>query len=435
MSQTISNSSAATSTSVDQMISAICQNALEASRVLTAVSTEDKNCFLADLAVRLVNSAAAIEAANRKDLEAGEANGLSAPMLERLRMTPKRIEQMAEGVRQVAALPDPVGAVLDQKSLPNGLSMRKVRVPIGVIGIIYESRPNVTIDCAVLCLKSGNATILRGGKEAYHTNSVLGQLIQESLRETGLPENAVQVIPTTDRSALVSLLKQDSSVHCIIPRGGESLIRFVTENSRIPVIKHYLGVCSVYVDAEADAEMAREVVINAKCQRPSVCNAIENLVLHRDVLQRSWPEIARSLQQQGVELRCDAESGAVLSASGIPWKPATEEDYKTEYLDLILSVKTVADTRQAIDFINRYDSAHSEAIVTSNPETAATFLNEVDSATVYWNASTRFTDGFEFGMGAEIGISTDRLHARGPMGLEELCTYKYLLSGNGAVRK
>ncbi len=416
------------------MISVICQNALEASRILTAVSTEDKNCFLADLAVRLVNSAEDIEAANKKDLDNGAANGLSGPMLERLRMTPKRIEQMAEGVRQVAALSDPVGAVLERKSLPNGLSLRKVRVPIGVIGIIYESRPNVTIDCAVLCLKSGNATILRGGKEAYHTNGVLGRLIQESLRETGLPENAVQVIPTTDRNALMSLLKQDERVHCIIPRGGESLIRFVTENSRIPVIKHYMGVCSVYVDTEADAQMAREVVINAKCQRPSVCNAIENLVLHRDILNSSWPEIAQALHQSGVELRCDEASGNALMAAGIPWTFVSEQDYRTEFLDLILSVKTVENVKQAIDFINRYDSAHSEAIITGNAATAEQFLNEVDSATVYWNASTRFTDGFEFGMGAEIGISTDRLHARGPMGLEELCTYKFLLTGNGTVR-
>lgn len=423
------------STDIDTLITRISRQALDASRVLNTVSTEDKNRFLANLAERLLNSIPALERENQKDLDAGKQSGLPAAMLERLRMDAKRIAQMAEGVRQVAALPDPVGTLLQEKSLPNGLQMHKVRVPIGVIGIIYESRPNVTIDCAVLCLKSGNATILRGGKEAFHTNSLLGQLIGDSLRETGLPEYAVQLIPTTDREALTVLLKQEDSVHCIIPRGGESLIRFVTQNSRIPVIKHYLGVCSVYVDAEADPKMAAEIAVNAKCQRPSVCNAIENLLIHRDLLNTQWITLAEKLYGSGVELRCDADSAKVLQEKQIPCELATEEDYRTEYLGLVLSVKTVDDVNQAVDFINRYDSAHSESIVTNNPQTAERFLNAVDSATVYWNASTRFTDGFEFGMGAEIGISTDRLHARGPMGLEELCTYKYLLTGTGQVRK
>lgn len=420
---------------METLVSQISKQALEASRSLNTVSTGDKNRFLHNLAERLQNSVATLERENQKDLDAGKEAGLSTAMLERLRMDAKRVDQMAEGVRQVASLADPVGTLLQEKILPNGIQMRKVRVPIGVIAIIYESRPNVTIDCAVLCLKSGNATILRGGKEAFYTNTLLGELIRESLRETGLPEHAVQLIPTTEREALSILLKQEDSVHCIIPRGGESLIRFVTQNSRIPVIKHYLGVCSVYIDAEADAKMAIDIAVNAKCQRPSVCNSIENLLIHKDLLSTQWPTLAEKLYGNGVELRCDESSGAILQSKQIPWEKATDEDYRTEYLGLVLSVKTVDDCSAAAQFINQYDSAHSEAIVTENAQTAEKFLNEVDAATVYWNASTRFTDGFEFGMGAEIGISTDRLHARGPMGLEELCTYKYLLTGKGQIRK
>jgi len=304
---------------------------------------------------------------------------------------------------------------------------------MGVVGIIYESRPNVTVDCAVLCLKSGNASILRGGKEAFHSNMKLAAIIREVLVAAGISEDAVQLIPTTDRSALNVLLQQDATVHCIIPRGGESLIRFTVENSRIPVIKHYTGVCSIYIDAGADPEMAESILINAKCQRPSVCNAVENLIVHQDAADL-LPSLAKALSDQGVELRVDAKAKALLLASGLPLNEATEADFKTEYNDLIIAITVVADTDEAVEFINANGSGHSDAIVTGNPDSAARFLNGVDSATVYHNASTRFTDGFEFGLGAEIGISTDRLHARGPMGLNELCTYKYVIHGKGEIK-
>ncbi len=423
-----------TNGNIETLIREIAIQARAASLSLAALNRDAKDAVLLDLAERLVAETGPLLEANKKDLEQAVANQLSGPMVERLTFTPERIQTMAEGVRQVAALEDPVGTELETIARPNGLTIRKVQVPIGVIGIIYESRPNVTIDCAVLCLKSGNASILRGGKEAFHTNQALAALIQASLQTKGLDPNAVQFIPTTDRQALNAMLKLDDFIHCIIPRGGESLIRFVAENSRIPVIKHYKGVCCLYVDKDVDSVMAESVVINSKCQRPGVCNALENLFVHQDHADTLFPQLAKALHEKGVELRAHDNAQNALQKANIPFTPATEEDFHEEYLDLILAVKLVDSTQAAIGEINRYGSGHSDGILTNNEEQARLFLQSVDSSTVYWNASTRFTDGFEFGLGAEIGISTDRLHARGPMGLRELCTYKYLVLGQGQIR-
>lgn len=418
---------------ITELVEGIAKKARQASLELATMPTATKNKFLIELADRLIAESDAIIEANKQDLKAAKALELPVPMTERLTFTPERIESMAEGVRQVARLPDPVGEEIERLNPPRGFDLRKIRVPMGVIGIIYESRPNVTVDCAVLCLKSGNASILRGGKEAFHSNMKLAGIIRETLAANGISEDAVQLIPTTDRWALSVLLKQDETVHCIIPRGGESLIRFTVENSRIPVIKHYTGVCSVYIDAAADAGMAESILINAKCQRPSVCNAAENLIVHQDAAGQ-LPALAKALSDQGVELRVDPKAKALLLGSGLPLVDATEEDFRTEYNDLIISITVVADTAEAIQLINACGSGHSDVIVTSDAEASAQFLNGVDSATVYHNASTRFTDGFEFGLGAEIGISTDRLHARGPMGLNELCTYKYVIHGKGEIK-
>jgi glutamate-5-semialdehyde dehydrogenase len=416
----------------------LAEAARAASLKLAVATTEAKNRALTALAEKIESSIPALIAANARDLEAGRAAGLSAALLDRLTLNESRIRQMAQGVREIVALADPVGAELERTTRPNGLVIRKVRVPIGVIGIIYESRPNVTVDCAALCLKAGDATILRGGKEAFHSNTALAALISESLAVAGLPATAVQLIPTTDRAALNTLLKLNELVHCIIPRGGEALIRFVTENSSIPVIKHYKGVCFIYVDRAADLALAEPLLVNAKVQRPSACNAAEQLLVHRDIAATALPRLAKTLQTArtgGVELRCDAESAAILAAAGIATKPATAEDYRTEFLDYVLCVRVVDSLDAAIATINRDSSNHSDAIVTADESAARRFQGEVDSATVYWNASTRFTDGFEFGLGAEIGISTDRLHARGPMGLAELCSYKFVIDGTGQIRR
>jgi len=422
---------------VEQTILDIAKQALSASRQLAALSTQQKNAALLRIAEILESpdTLPVLLEANEKDLQTGASLGLSDALLDRLRLTPQRINGMIEGTRQVADLNDPVGAILEEKTHKKGFSIQKIRVPIGVIGIIYESRPNVTIDCAVLCLKSGNATILRGGREAYHSNMALADIIRRALRDTGVPVDSVQLIPTVDRYALNVLMKLDDYVHCIIPRGGEGLIRFVAENARMPVIKHYKGVCNVYLDAAAERSKAIKVTVNAKCQRPSVCNAAENLVVHKEVLQSIFPDVAKALMDEGVELRVDEQAATVLKASGgIPFSMATDEDYHTEYLEKIISVKTVGSLREAIDFVNTYGSGHSDAIITEDAAAAGTFQTEVDAATVYWNVSTRFTDGFEFGLGAEIGISTDKLHARGPMGLNELTTYKYLIRGSGEIK-
>lgn len=419
--------------SIETLIVDIAQRARAASLELATLETHKKNDFLEQLAETLVAETDAIIAANAKDLAAAEENGLSEPMIERLTFTPDRIAKMAEGVRQVAALPDPVGEEIERMQPPRGFDLRKLRVPMGVIGIIYESRPNVTVDCAILCLKSGNASILRGGKEAFHSNMKLAELIQTTLTASGINANAVQVVPTTDRAALNVLLKQDDTIHCIIPRGGEGLIHFTVENSRIPVIKHYTGVCSVYVDADSDPELAKSIVINSKTQRPSVCNAAENLLIHQDAAAQ-LPGLAKALHEAGVELRVDHAAKALLTGTGLPLVDATQEDFATEYTDLIISIGVVPDAQAAIDLINANGSGHTDTIVTHDAGSARAFLNGVDSAAVFHNASTRFSDGFEFGLGAEIGISTDRLHARGPMGLNELCTYKYVLHGTGELK-
>ena len=418
------------------LIETLGQQARAASLVLATTDTARKNAALTRLAALLDERTPAILDANARDLAAATAAGLAKPMLDRLTLTPARLRALAESVRQVVALPDPVGEELEHTTRPNGLDIRKIRVPIGVVAIIYESRPNVTIECAVLCLKSGNACILRGGKEAFESNTIFAALCAEALAVAGLPAHAIQLVPTTDRAALEPLLKLDQYIHCIIPRGGETLIRFVADHATIPVIKHFKGVCTIYVDRDADPALAEKIVLNAKTQRPGVCNAAENLFIHQDAAPALLPRLARALAAKNVELRADPRALAMLkNEAGLKLVPAAGEDFSTEYMDLILAVKIEPDLATAIADINRYGSAHSDAIITRDESAARQFLAGVDSATVYWNASTRFTDGFEFGLGAEIGISTDRLHARGPMGLRELCSYKYLITGTGQIRE
>lgn len=427
-----------------ETITQLAERALGASHQLATVSRDVKDAALQTLAALIERESEALVAANQLDLDAGREAGLAQPILDRLAFTPERIASMVDGLRQVAELPDPVGEELERTERPNGLVIRKVRVPMGVVGIIYESRPNVTVDCAALCLKSGNAAILRGGKEAFQSNTFLAELIQEALREVGLPEAAVQLVPTTDREAMTHLLKLDRYVHCIIPRGGKNLIEFVADHSRIPVIKHYLGVCSLYLDREADLDMAEAIIMNAKTQRVAVCNAIENLFVHKSIAREALGRIGKALAAAGVELRCLPSaarifdqvnhSAILLADEELEYEFAREDELGEEYLDFKLTVKVVESAEEAIADINQWGSGHSDAIVTANAQTAEAFLNGVDAAAVYWNASTRFTDGYAFGLGAEIGISTDRLHARGPMGLRELCTYKYLITGTGQVR-
>jgi glutamate-5-semialdehyde dehydrogenase len=409
---------------LQEQITALAKQARQASRALARLTTTQKNACLAAMADDLEGSKDRLLKANARDLEA--ATGLSAAMVDRLRLDEKRIAEMSKGLREVAALPDPVGRVLDERTRPNGLRLQKIATPIGVVVIIFESRPNVTADAAGLCFKAGNATILRGGKEAIHSNQAIADIMLKAAR---LPEGAIQLVPTTDREAIKLLLSETQYVDLCIPRGGEGLIRAVTECSRVPVIKHYKGVCHVFVDRDADLKMAEEIVMNAKVQRPAVCNAMETLLVDRAIAPKFLPLIAQKLGEKKVELRADEESRRLIVA-----KPATEEDYFTEYNDYILNIRTVANADEAIAHINHYGSAHSDAIVTANAERAKQFLNEVDSATVYWNASTRFTDGGEFGMGAEIGISTDKIGARGPMGLEELTSYKWVGFGQGQIR-
>jgi glutamate-5-semialdehyde dehydrogenase len=377
--------------------------------------------------------------ANREDDERAREAGSSAAMIDRLRLDAKRLAQMADGIREVARLPDPVGEIMREWERPNGLKISKTRVPIGVIGIIYESRPNVTSDAAVLCLKTGNATILRGGSESFRSNSAIAAALSAGAAGAGLPSDAILLVPTTDREAVKILCAMDKYLDVIVPRGGKSLIETVVSHARMPVIKHYDGICIVYVDKEADPMMAEKIVLNAKCQRPGVCNAAETVLVHREMAPRFFETTGKALLDRGVELRCDERSLDLAARQVQPGDrgrvvKAAAADYRTEFLDLVLAVKTVDDVDEAIAHIEENGSHHSDAIVTANAATAERFLREVDSATVYWNASTRFTDGGEFGFGAEIGISTDKLHARGPMALEELTTYKYLLRGTGQVR-
>jgi glutamate-5-semialdehyde dehydrogenase len=419
---------------LESLVTAIAQRARLAALALATATTSEKNDALNRLAELIDASHGPILAGNRLDLAAAAENGLSAGEIERLTLSPARLSDLSRSVREVAALPDPVGETLEEWTRPNGLKITKVRVPIGVIGVIYEARPNVTIDCAILCLKSGNAAILRGGREIFHTNAALAALLPPALAGAGLPADAVQLIPTTDRAALTTLLKLDAYVHCIIPRGGEGLIRFVATHSTIPVIKHYTGVCFVYVDRAADPAMAEKLILNAKLQRPGVCNAAEQLLVHSAVAGTILPRLGAALAARKVELRCDPESGRILAGAGVATTPARPEDFRSEFLGPILAVRVVGSLGEAVATINRDGSGHSDAIVTEDGDAARRFQAGVDSAAVFWNASTRFHDGFEFGFGAEIGISTDRLHARGPMGLKELCSYKFLVSGSGQTR-
>ena len=424
-----------------EQMTQLARQAKAASRELARLTTAEKNACLLAMATALEQNAPAIEAANALDMEFGASHGLSGAMLDRLKLDDKRIADMARGLREVVALPDPVGRLLDERIRPNGLKLQKISTPIGVVVIIYESRPNVTADAASLCFKSGNATILRGGKEALNSNQIIARIMIDAgkIAHRQFPEHAIQVVPTPDRDAVPILLSLTAYVDLCMPRGGESLIRAVTDCSKVPVIKHYKGVCHVFVDAEADLIMAEAIVFNAKCQRPGVCNAAETLLVDQAVAEKFLPSMAHLLAQKKVELRCDAVSlglvqpAAARHASAV--KAAAEQDWFTEYNDYILNVRVVDGVRGAVDHINHYGSAHSDSIVTRNEAHARQFLAEVDSAAVYWNASTRFTDGGEFGMGAEIGISTDKIGARGPMGLEELTSYKWLGLGTGQVRK
>jgi glutamate-5-semialdehyde dehydrogenase len=421
----------------------LARQAKSAARRLTLLSTQQKNLCLTAMADRLLSSHHAITQANALDLDAAARTGLAPAMLDRLRLDPKRINSMAKGLQDVAALPDPVGRLLDKRTRPNGLELRKISTPIGVVVIIYESRPNVTADAAALCFKSGNATILRGGSEAAHSNRIIASLMVDAAKQClpAFPDAAIQVVPTTDRQAIPELLALTDYIDLCMPRGGENLIRAVAECSKVPVIKHYKGVCHVYVDDDADHDMAESIVLNAKIQRPAVCNAMETLLVARSIAPVILPRLAQRLAEHKVELRVDPESHAILASPQVTktipslnLRPVSDQDYHTEYNDYILNVGIVSGVEQAVQHINHYGSAHSDSIVTRNQTKADQFLAEVDSATVYWNASTRFTDGGEFGMGAEIGISTDKIGARGPMGLEELTSYKWIGIGNGQIR-
>ena len=408
----------------------IGDQALAASRRMVNLSTRKKNAILEAMAGALDQRRGLIQEANAQDLAQARAAGLTGAMLDRLTLTDARIDSMVKGIREVARLPDPVGKKIWKRTRPNGLAIEKKRVPLGVVAIIFESRPNVTADAAVLCIKTSNAVILRGGKEALQSNLAIAAALQQGGEAAGLPKNAVQLIATTDREAVRELVQMDDRVDVVIPRGGESLIRAVVEHARVPVLKHYKGVCHVFVDATADLGMALAIVENAKCQRPGVCNAMETLLVHEAAAPAFLPLLADMAARRKVELRGCAATRRLLPACAA----ATEEDWYAEYLDLILAVRVVKDVKAAISHINGYGSHHSDAIVTRDARSAKRFLKEVDSAAVYVNASTRFTDGGEFGMGAEMGISTDKLHARGPMGLEELTTYKYQITGAGQVR-
>ena len=405
--------------------------AVAAAHALALLSSRKKNSILEAMAAELDAQRTPLKQANAQDMEVGRQAGLATAMLDRLQLTNARIDAMIKGIRDIMALKDPVGARISRWMRPNGLEIEKIRVPIGVIAIIYESRPNVTADAAVLCFKASNAVILRGGSEALHSNRAIADALQSGGAKQGLPDNAIQLVTTTDRDAVRELVQMEGRVDLAIPRGGEGLIRAVVEQARVPVIKHYKGVCHVYVDADADFEMALDICENAKCQRPGVCNAIEKVLVHEKIAVSFLPQLAARLTARGVELRGSEAARAIEPTM----KPATAEDWCAEYLDLILTVGVVKDVHAAAAHINHYGSHHSDCIIAEDESVSKDFEQEIDSATVYVNASTRFTDGGEFGMGAEIGISTDKLHARGPMGLEELTTYKFVIWGSGQTRK
>ena len=407
------------------------RQARAAAHALTLLETNAKDHILEGMADALDGRRAAIQAANEKDLAAGRQSGLAGAMLDRLTLTEARIDGMIGGLREIVALPDPVGAELNRTTRPSGIEIVKTRVPIGVIGIIYESRPNVTADAAALCFKASNAVILRGGKEAIHSNQAIADALAEGGVPRGMPEHAVQLVGTTDRDAVRELVQMTDYVDMVIPRGGEGLIRAVAEMAHVPVLKHYKGVCHTYVDEQADLDQAERICVNAKVQRPGVCNAMETLLVHEAVASTFLPAVSAALRAQGVELRGDDRSRAIVPGMA----EATEEDWHEEYLDLVLAVRVVPDVQAAVEHINRYGSRHSDSIVSQAGAAQDFFARQVDSSAVFINASTRFNDGGEFGLGAEIGISTDKLHARGPMGLEELTTYKYVVTGTGQIRE
>ena len=412
------------------LVTDLCKAAAAVKYEVQKLDTQKKNEALLTAADRLVQRRADILAANEKDIEAGRAAGMSEALIDRLTLTESRIEQIAEGLRQVAQLPDPVGEVMEEFVRPNGMKIRKIRVPMGVIGVIYESRPNVTADAFALCFKAGSAVILKGGSDAINSNIAITQVLRDSLEACGITPDAVQLVATTDRAATRELMTMRQYIDVLIPRGGAGLIRAVVEGSKIPVIETGTGNCHIYVDKDADLEMAMKILVNAKTQRIGVCNAAESLVVHRAVLDEFLPMLAKTMEEYRVTLRADEDSRSMLPLA----EAATEEDFGKEYLALMLSVKTVDSVEEAIEHINRYHTGHSDCIVTKNREAAEKFLREIDSACVYVNVSTRFTDGFEFGFGAEIGISTQKLQARGPMGLREITSYKYQITGDGQIR-
>ncbi len=415
---------------IAEKIRATAAESRNASRAIARLSSGDKNNLLMAMAEALVAAAPALLAENAKDLESAEKKGLSAAMLDRLLLDEGRIRSMADGLREVAALPDPVGEVTRMWKRPNGMMVGKMRIPLGVIGIIYEARPNVTADAAALCLKAGNAVILRGGSEAINSNLAISEVLRDVMTRAGIPAGALSVIPFTDREGVLEMLKQEDFIDLIIPRGGEGLIRFVVEHSRIPVIKHYKGVCHVFVDATGDFDTAERIIINAKTQRPGVCNALETLLIHRDIAERFAPRIFETLTKLGVEVRGDETFRRFAPDAGV----AVEDDWYMEFLDLILAVRVVDNLDDAISHIATYGSLHTEAIVTSDYGNAQRFIREVNSGVVLVNASTRFADGNQLGLGAEIGISTTKLHSFGPMGLEDLTTTKFIVYGDGQIR-
>lgn len=414
-----------------EQIVGIARAARVASLQVAHLKTELKNRLLTELATALKAQGAEIQAANARDVEAAQQAGLTSAMVDRLILNEQRINEMAKGLTEVAALPDPVGQVVKAWERPNGLQVKKVRIPLGVIGMIYESRPNVTVDAAGLCLKSGNAIVLRGGSEAIHSNKFLGELMRTVLAKHDLNPDIIQVIPVTDREAMQILVKQTKYLDLMIPRGGENLMKWMEEHSRVPVIKHDKGICHVYVDKDADLKMAVAITFNAKVSRPGVCNAAETLLVHEAVAADFLPAVGQKLMAAGVKLRGDPATCKLIPEA----KAATQADWDQEYLDLILAVRVVSSGEMAIDHIDRHGSMHTETIITQNPQTAEHFLNEVNSSVVLWNASTRFNDGGQLGLGAEIGISTTKIHAFGPMGLEELTTTKFVVVGKGQIRE